>query len=169
MTPEIDEAERAARAAHLKERIYLTFASLAVVITLSVHGHVTPGGAATTLIVTVLGTLLAVFTADLVSHLVVHGRLFTQPELRHAVGTSFGALSTVALPFIFLGLAALDVWDTDTALLAGAIALVVSLVVIGWVAVRRIPLTWFQRLVALGAEAVLGLAVIGLQVLAHGG
>lgn len=168
MSTEIDETERSARAAHLKERIYLTFAALAVVITLSTHGHVSAGDAAKTLIVTVLGTLLAVFTADLVSHLVVHGRLFTRPELRHAVGSSFGALSTVALPFVFLGLAALDVWGPDAALRASAVALLVSLIVIGWIAVRRIPLTWFQRLIALGAEAALGLAVIGLQVLAHG-
>lgn len=168
MSEEIDETERAARAAHLKERIYLTFAALAVVITLSAHGHVSAGDAAKTLIVTVLGTLLAVFTADLVSHLVVHGRLFTRPELRHAVNSSFGALSTVVLPFIFLGVAALGVWHPDTALRASAIALLGSLVVIGWIAVRRIPLTWFQRLIALGAEAALGLAVIGLQVLAHG-
>ena len=168
MAHEIDDAERAARAAHLKERIYLTFAALAVVITLSSHGHATAGQSATTLIVTVLGTLLAVFTADLVSHLVVHGCLFTRAELRHAVGSSFGALSTVVLPFIFLGVAALEVWSTEAALRASAIALLASLIVIGWVAVRRIPLTWFQRLIALGAEAALGLAVIGLQVLAHG-
>lgn len=168
MPAEIDDAERSARAAHLKERIYLTFAALAVVITLSTHGHVTAGEAATTLIVTVMGTLLAVFTADLISHLVVHERLFTAPELRHALGSSFGALGTVALPFVFLGLSGLGVWDAHTALQAGAIALLVSLIVIGWVAVRRMPLTWVQRLIALGAEAALGLAVIGLQVLAHG-
>ncbi|WP_341940181.1 hypothetical protein [Microbacterium sp. LWH10-1.2] len=165
---EIDETERAARAAHLKERIYLTFAALAVVLALSSHGHVTAGEAATTLIVTVLGTLLAVFTADAVSHVVVHGRFFTRQELGHALGSSFGALSSVALPFVFLGLAGLGVWSAEAALRAGTIALVASLVVIGWIAVRRIPLTWYQRLVALGAEAALGLAVIGLQVLAHG-
>lgn len=168
MAAEIDDAERAARAAHLKERIYLTFAALAVVITLSTHGHVTAGEAATTLIVTVMGTLLAVFTADLISHLVVHERLFTRPELSHALASSFGALSTVVLPFIFLGFAGLGAWETDAALRASAIALLVSLIVIGWIAVRRMPLTFLQRLIALGAEAALGLAVIGLQVLAHG-
>lgn len=168
MPPEIDAAERAARAAHLKERIYLTFAALAVVITLSTHAHVEAGEAAITLLVTVLGTLLAVFTADLISHLVVHERTFTTQELQYAVGTSFGALGSVVLPFTFLGLAGLDVWSTDAALYAAAVALLVSLIVFGWIAVRRIPLTWFQRLVALGAEAALGLAVIGLQVLAHG-
>ncbi|MFK0402111.1 hypothetical protein ACIQTT_07245 [Microbacterium sp. NPDC090225] len=168
MAEKIDEAERAARAAHLKERIYLTFAALAVVITLSAHGHVSAGEAATTLIVTVMGTLLAVFTADLISHLVVHERLFTRSELRHALASSFGALGTVVLPFVFLGFAALDAWSTDAALRASAIALLLSLIVIGWIAVRRMPLTWLQRLIALGAEAALGLAVIGLQVLAHG-
>lgn len=165
---DVDESERSARADHLKERIYLTFAALAVVITLSTHGHVSAGEAATTLIVTVMGTLLAVFTADLISHIVVHGSLFTRPELKHAISSSFGALGTVALPFLFIGLSALGVWAVSGALHASAIALLGSLIVVAWIAVRRIPLTWYQRIVALGAETILGLAVIGLQVLAHG-
>lgn len=163
----VGDAERRNRAARLKERIYLSFAALAVVITLASHGHVSAGEAAVTLLVTVLGTLLAVFAADIISHIVVHGSLFTAEELRHAVSTSFGALGGVALPFLFLGLAALGVWEVETALNASAAALLGALILIGWVAVRRVPLTWYQRLIALGAEAALGLAVIGLKLLAH--
>jgi len=168
VTTHAGDAERVARAALLKERIYLTFAALAVVLTLASHGHVRAGEAALTLLVTVFGTLSAVFTADLISHIVAHGRMMTRSELRHAVGTSFGALGAVTLPFAFLGVAGLGAWPVERALHAGAIALVVSLVALGWIAVRRIPLTWWQRLVALGAEAALGLCVIGLQLLAHG-
>ena len=160
--------DRSGRAALLKERIYVTFAALAVVLTLISHGAETAGEAAITLGVTVLGTLLAVFTADVISHIVVHERMLTRAEAAHTVRSTFGAIAAVIAPFVFLGLAGLGVWSATVALTASAIALLASLVLIGYVAVRRIPLTWYQRLVALGAEAVLGLAVIGLQLLAHG-
>lgn len=163
----VDESERRKRAGRLKEQIYIAFAALAVVITLASHGHVGAGEAAVTLLVTVVGTLLAVFAADMISHIVVHGTLLTWEEIADAVSTSLGALGGVALPFIFLGLAGVGVWEVETALNASAAALLAALVVIGWIAVRRLPLTWYQRLIALGAEAALGLAVIGLKLLAH--
>ena len=164
-----DAIPRQERADRLKERIYLTFAALAVVLALNAHGAIDAGVAIRTLLVTVLGTLLAVFVADVVSHMVVHERGTTPAELRHAIGSSFGALSAVGLPFVFLLLALFGLWSTATALTASSIALIAALVVIGYAAVRRIPMPWWQRLIALGAEAALGLAVVGLQLLAHGG
>jgi hypothetical protein len=92
----------------------------------------------------------------------------TRPELRSAALTSFGAMGSLIAPILFLVAASLGLVDTWIALLAGALALLGALVVIGWVAVRRLQLQWWQRLLALGAEALLGLAVVGLQVLAHG-
>ncbi|QCR19431.1 hypothetical protein [Agrococcus sp. SGAir0287] len=160
-------AGREERAAVLKERIYLTFASLAVVLALAGHGEPTAKEALATLGITLAGTVLAVFTADVVSHVVVHESLPTTDELRHIVGTLVGALGGVALPFVFLGLAAIGAWEPARALHASAVALIVALVVIGWLAVRRARIAWWQRLLVLGAEAVLGLAVIGLQSLAH--
>lgn len=159
--------EREIRAERLKERIYLTFAALAVVLALNAHGHVEAVDALKTLTVTVFGTLLAVFTADIVSSIVVRERMLTWAEVRHAASTSFGALPAVALPFIFIGLAALDVWYIESALHGSTIALIVALVVIGLAAVRKLTLRWWERLIALGAEAALGLAVIALQLLAH--
>ncbi|WP_062386593.1 hypothetical protein [Demequina iriomotensis] len=156
-----------ARADRLKERIYLTFSGLAVVLALSTHGHVEPSEALTTLAVTALGTLLAVFTADLISHLLAHERLVDTTELRHAVRSSFGALSSLLLPFIFLGVSAAGAWDITNALVASAIALIVALVMIGYLAARQVQLGWWQRIVVLGAEAALGLAVVGLELLAH--
>jgi hypothetical protein len=116
----------------------------------------------------VIGTLLAVFVADLVSHLAVHATLPTRPELGAMVRVSFGAFVAVVLPLIFIGAAALDLWSIDAALRASIIALVVSLILIGYLAVRRVPMAWWQRLIALGAEFVLGAAVVGLELLAHG-
>lgn len=159
---------RQIRADQLKERIYLTFAALAVVLALGSHSEEDAVAALTTLVVTVLGTLLAIFLADILSHLVVHERMLTASEFRHATLSSFGALGAVTLPFAFLVVAAFGLWSTMAALRASAIALLVALVVIGFAAARRTRLRRWQRLLFLGAEAVLGLVVIGLQLLAHG-
>jgi MFS family permease len=166
---DVPDTDRQARADRLKERIYLTFAALAVVLALGSHHPESALSALSTLLVTVFGTLLAIFTADIVSHLVVHGALPTRGELLGMVGASFGALTAVIVPVLFLVLAAFGVWRVETALDASAIALIAALVVIGLAAARRIPLTWWQKLIVLGAEALLGLAVVGLQLLAHGG
>lgn len=161
-------ASRQERADRLKERIYITFTALAVILALRSHGHVEPGTALFTLVITVLATLLAVFTADIVSHLVVHERTMSRPEFRHAVVTSFGTLGAITVPVVFLGLAALGVWQPEAALRASTIALIAALIVIGYAAVRRVPLSPLQRLLALGGEAALGVAVVSLQILAHG-
>jgi hypothetical protein len=88
-------------------------------------------------------------------------------ELRHMVRVSFGALGAVALPFLFLLLAVLDVWRVEAALRASSIALVAALVAIGYLAARRARLSALQRMVVLFAEFLLGVAVIGLELLAH--
>lgn len=153
----------------LKERVYVTFTGLAVLLALRGHSEgLRVGEAAATLAITVVGTLLAVFVADLVSHLAVHAAFPTRAELAHMAAVSFGAFSVVVLPMVFLGLAALGRWRLEAALRASTIALVASLVVIGYLAVRRVPMAWWKRLIALGAEFALGLAVIGLELLAHG-
>ncbi len=165
--PDGELAERRERAAHLKERIYVAFVALAVVLGLQRH-HAEALESIATLGVTLLGLLLAVLTADLVAHIVVHEGLMSRRELRVAVRTSFGAVGSLIAPGIFLVVALLGVWSTDAALLASTVALVISLVVIGWAAIRRLELTWWQRLLALGAEALLGSVIVGLQGLAHG-
>ncbi len=157
------------RAAKLKERIYISFTALAVVLALRSHAeHLDPATATTTLAITVVGTLLAVFAADLLSHLAVHAVLPTRHELRHMIGVSVGALGAVALPFAFLGVAWVDWMEVSTALQAGAIALVVALVIIARVAVRRTRLPKWQRLLLLLGVAGLGFAVVALELLAHG-
>ncbi|PZQ89134.1 MAG: hypothetical protein DI534_10255 [Leifsonia xyli] len=163
-TPDLEA--RHARAAHLKERIYVTFAALAVVIGLLLK-DAEAAEAIRVLGVTIGGLLAAVFVADVLSHLVVHERPLTAAEWRLALLTSFGAVGSLALPFLFLGLAVLGVWSAEVALRASEVALIAALVGIGWLAVRRLRLRWWQRLFALGGEAVIGLAVVGLQVLAH--
>ncbi|MGW0036796.1 hypothetical protein [Gordonia sp. NPDC003376] len=163
------ESSREARAAHLKERIYVTFTALAVTVSLLAHGHVTALGTIGTLGVTALGTVVAVFVADVISHLLVHERMLTRAEFGHAAAVSASALSAIVVPMIFLLASHLGAWDTEIALRASAGALLLALIGFGWVAARRIRLPWWQRLLVLGGEAVLGVLVFGLQVLAHRG
>lgn len=147
----------------------MTFAALAVVLTLRSHGEeVSARVAATTLAITVGGTLLAVLLADVVSHLAVHAALPTAAEARHMVAVCTGALGVLVLPMIFLGVAGGGGWDVDAALQASTVALVVSLGVVARIAVRRLPIPKPQRLVVLVAVVALGFAVVALELLAHG-
>ncbi|RIQ18331.1 hypothetical protein [Jiangella rhizosphaerae] len=161
-----DELPPGQRADILKERIYITFTALAVVLALRAHA-VSAAEAALSLAVVVLGTVLAVFVADVVSHIAVHEVLPVREELRHMARVSLGALGALVLPGVFIGLAVADVWEIEPALRASSIALVAALAAIGYLAVRRARLPTWQRVVVLFAEVVLGLVVIGLELLAH--
>jgi len=167
--PHPSEPEREARAAALKERIYLTFASLAVVIALTTHGHAVAADAMLTLAVTTLGLLLSMFVADVVSHIVVHESFPARGEFRHMVQVTFGAAVAVVVPFALLAIAHFTDWNAESALKWSAGWLIVSLVGIGFLAVRKLEITLMQKLFVLGIEASLGVVVIGLQILAHGG
>ncbi|CAN5156097.1 hypothetical protein BH09ACT12_BH09ACT12_13780 [soil metagenome] len=162
-----DDVRLEGMAARLKERVYVTFTALATVLALSSHEE-SGGEAASTLLIAVLGTVLAVFLADVVSHIVVHEMLPGRGAVREMAQVSFGALGAVALPFIFVGLALADVWSMDAALYAASVALVVALVAIGFLAIRRVRLSVWKRLVVLLAEFALGALVLGLELLAHG-
>lgn len=147
----------------------MTFTGLAVVLALQSHAEtLSAGEAASTLAITVVGTLLAVFVADLVSHLAVHAKTPTRSELSHMARTSFGAFGAIVLPLIFIAVAALGRWSVEASLRASTIALITALVLIGYLAVRRVKMAWWKKLIALGAEFLLGLAVVGLELLAHG-
>ncbi|RJQ73054.1 hypothetical protein D5S17_25330 [Pseudonocardiaceae bacterium YIM PH 21723] len=163
----LSAADAAERTAHLKERVYLTFTALAVVLTLQSHGE-SAREAAVTLAIVVLGTLLAVLVADVVSHIAVHALLPDRAEFTRMLRTSFGALGAVTLPLIFMGLAAAGVWRVEAALRGSVIALIAGLVAIGYLAARRVRLPAWARMVVLFAEFGLGFAVVALELLAHG-
>lgn len=154
------------RAESLKEQVYITFTALAVVLAMRERVP-SAGDAASSLLIAVVATLLAVFVADVVSYIAVREALPSRDRLRRMLRVSFGAIGAVVLPAAFLGLALADVWTVDRALRASSIALVAALVVIGYAAARRAHLTTWQRLVVLFAEFVLGAAVVGLELLAH--
>lgn len=163
LTPE----QLALRAETLKEGIYLIFAALSVTLVLLTHAETTAPEALLTLAVTIFGTVLAVFSADLMAHLITHGRFLSQGELSHALRASFGAAPAVLMPFLLLILAALTGWEVQEALWASAASLVLALVVLAWAAARRVGLDWWRRTLLLGGEAALALLVIAVQLLAH--
>ena len=72
------------------------------------------------------------------------------------------------MPLILLAFAAFGVFELDGALRAASILYVVTLGLIGFVAVRRTHLAWWKQLVALGTLVALGVGVILREQLAHG-
>lgn len=163
----MDEATKEHRATALKERVYVTFTALAVVLALKAH-HESARTAFLLLLITVLGTVLAVFLAEVVAHVVVHEELPPIAEVRRLAAVTLGAATVLVVPLACLALAGLDRVEPDTALWAAVVALLVSLVAIGLAAARRLRLHPLQRLVVLFAEFALGAVVLGLQVLAKG-
>ncbi len=161
-------ARRELRAEQLKERVYITFTALSVMLALRAEvDHLTVGNAVVTLTVAVVGTLLAVFVADVVAHITVHQVLPTRTEFIHMVVVVLGAAETLVLPLLILGLAAVGLLPLGAALTAATVVLVVTLVAVGYLAVRRLKLPLIQRLLVLLAEFVLGLVVVGFELLAH--
>lgn len=162
------DADPEARADALKERIYVTFTSLAVVIALSSHLEAeNPGGAATTLALTAFGTVLAVFVADVLAHLTVHGVVPSASEMRHMMSVSFGALTVIVVPLVLLGLAALEVLTLATALLVASVVLIATLGIVTLIAMRRLRLDWWKKGIALAAIVVLGALVLVVEIAVH--
>lgn len=152
---------------YFKERVYATFTGLAIVLVVSANDQHDPEHALFALLLGVLGITAAGFVSDVVSHLAVHQEFPARVDFAIMLRIAGGALGTVVTPGILLLLAWLAVLPLETALRVSSIVYVVTLGVIGWFAVRRARLDWWQRLVALGVLVALGLAVVGLQTLAH--
>jgi hypothetical protein len=80
---------------------------------------------------------------------------------------SLGAAVVTVPPLILLALAAIGFWSAATALLLSLLTLLISLIAISYLALHRLRLPVWQKVVFFGAEAFLGLAVIALDLLAH--
>ncbi|MFB9959288.1 hypothetical protein [Agromyces bracchium] len=153
----------------LKERVYATFTGLAIVLVQHENAeHLTAGRATLTLLVGIVAITAAGFVADVISHLVVHADFPRGGELRRMLRVAGSALGSASIPLVILVLAVLGVFELKGALFASSIVYIVTLALIGYVAVRRSRLAWWEQVVALGLLVLLGLAVVGLQQLAHG-
>ncbi|MEF2977947.1 hypothetical protein [Subtercola sp. YIM 133946] len=154
------------RADRLKERVYVTFTALAVLIALATEAE-EPGPAALVLLVTTAGVLLAGFAADIISHIASHARLPSARELRHMLTVTLSAFTAIALPMLFLGLAAIHVMRLEAAIRTGQIVLAISLGVFALAALRHIRLSLWRRLLLAGMLSAVGAAAILLEYLAH--
>lgn len=154
---------------YLKERVYATFTGLAIVLVLTADvEHHDATGALFSLVVGVAGITLAGLVAEMIAHLAAHGAFPDERGWHTMLRIAWGSLLTVATPTILLVLAVFDVMELQTSLRVSAIVYLVTLGLIGWFAVRRARLSIGQQFVALAALVLLGVLVIGVQVLAHG-
>jgi len=158
--------EPAAHADYLRERIYATFTGLAIVLVVTNSGHPEARHAFLALLLGVAGIVVAGLVAEILSHLLLHQNLPSRAEMRMLLRIAGGGLSTVVVPGILLLLALLDRMELEAALRASSIVYIVTLAVIGWLAVRRSQLKGWVRLAVLVGLVALGFAVLGLQILA---
>ena len=157
------------RAEALKERVYATFTGLAIVLVQHANvEHVSAPRAAVTLLVGIVAITAAGFVADVIAHLAVHAAFPDREELGRMLRIAGSAIASAGVPLILLALAAFGVFGLEGALRAASIVYLVTLGLIGYVAVRRTRVAWWKQLIALGALVALGLAVVLLQQLAHG-
>ena len=153
----------------LKERVYATFTGLAIVLVQHANvEHVTATRATVTLLVGIVAITAAGFVADIIAHLAVHAAFPDGEEVRRMLRIAGSALASAGVPIILLALAAFGVFELEGALRAASIVYLVTLGLIGFIAVRRTRVAWWKQLVALGTLVALGLAVVLLQQLAHG-
>ncbi|WP_285043094.1 hypothetical protein [Plantibacter sp. LMC-P-059a] len=156
-------------AKYLKERVYATFTGLAIVLVLAANvEHHDAADALFSLVIGVVGITLAGLVAEMIAHLTAHGAFPDQAGWRTMLRIAWGSLLTVATPTILLVLAVVGVMEVATSLRVSAIVYLITLGLSGWFAVRRARLTIWQQLIALAALVLLGVLVIGVQVLAHG-
>jgi hypothetical protein len=157
------------RAEALKERVYATFTGLAIVLVQHANvEHITATRATVTLLVGIIAITAAGFVADVIAHLAVHGAFPRRVELGRMLRVSGTAIASAAGPLVILALAAFGVFELEPALLAASILYLVTLGLVGFIAVRRTHVAWWKQVVALGILVALGLAVVVLQQLAHG-
>jgi MFS family permease len=154
-------------AMYFKERVYATFTGLAIVLVVAGDDHADAAHALTALVLGVLGITAAGFVSDVISHLAAHREFPSRTQVALLLRVAGGALGTLVIPVILLGLAALDVMSFSAALRAAIIVYIVTLGLVGWFAVRRSRVEWWKQLLALLALMLLGLGVVALQTIAH--
>ena len=156
------------RAEALKERIYVTFTALAVTVSFQRDtAHASVGTAALALFLTVAGTLLAIFVADVIASMVRHSKVPSRHELLHLAYVCVRSLFVLIAPMAVLGLTLLDLIDLATALRLITFVLASTLVVVALVAVRRLRVRLSQKVMVLSVVTALGLGVMALELAVH--
>ncbi|MCQ4212614.1 hypothetical protein [Streptomyces longispororuber] len=150
----------------LKERIYASLTLLAVLVGLAQSGHPSHVGAAVSVTVTALGLWLATLVADLQAHPVAHGRFPRLPEIRHTLFTSSPLLTSAIGPLLLTGLSALGVMKLTTALWISVGSEVAALAAWGFTGGRRVGAGLLGSLISAALNAVIGVGVVSVKLLA---
>jgi hypothetical protein len=154
---------------YLKERVYVTFIGLAVLLALSPHAsEAEPAEVVASLVIAAVGAGLAGLVSEVIAHLAVHGHLPDAGGMYQLLRVSSGSLATIVIPVIVLLLAVWDLVAVETALGIAVWVMALTLGAVGYVAVFRSRLVWWKKLAVFAGLAVLGLLAIGVQLLAHG-
>ena len=161
------EEQRRQAGDRLRERIYVTFTALAILMAMNGHGELDSPTVLWTLVVSVVGVLLAGLASDLVSHMIVHSNLPSVREFRHMAAVSSRALGVLVVPVIAVALAVFDVIEDRTAMTIAIVALIVSLAVIARIAVARSGISGWRQFAALAVLVALGVLVVFLEALVH--
>ena len=165
LPPDASAEQRRQAGDRLRERIYVTFTALAILLAMNGHGELDSPGVLWTLVISVVGVLLAGLASDLVAHMIAHSELPSVTEFRHMVAVSSRALGVLVVPVIFVGLAVFDVIDDRTGLTVAIAALIVSLAVVARIAVARSGISGWRQFAALAVLVALGVVVVFLEAL----
>jgi len=165
--PDLDDEDEH-RAGILRERLYITFTSIAVIIVILRHEHVSPAQAALTLLVAVLGTVTAGFLSEVISYNLVRHRPAVAQEWRHLFQIAWGGLVVIVLPLILILCAQLGWIPLEGALRGSLLVLVTSLAAFGLLAFRPMHVPTWRKAVGLASLVAGAFLVIGLELLAHG-
>ena len=154
---------------YLKERIYVSFIALAVLLAIGGHGEeIDPASAITSLLIAAVGAGLAGLISEIVAHLAVKGNLPDAAEMRFLVRVSTGALATVILPVVILLVSVFGVIPAQLAVSISVWVMAITLGAIGYSSVFRASLAWWKKLAVFGGLLLFGLLVVLVQLLAHG-
>ncbi|CAD6003132.1 hypothetical protein [Agreia sp. COWG] len=152
----------------LKERIYVTFTALAVTVALARDlDHQSVSNAVITLTMTVFGTLLAVFVADVTASMMKVGTLPTRADISHMLYVSLGSLRVIVAPTVILCFSAVGMLDLADSLRVISLVLVATLIAITLIAVVRVKARAWTKLVVLACVAALGAAVLVVELSIH--
>lgn len=160
------DPELAAR--HLRERIYGSVTVLASIVTLLAPDHEGDAvGAAITLVVAVAALWAASLFADLTAHLAVHQSRPDRAATRALFASHRQILVVAVLPTLLVLSTETDWWELDTALGWAAGVQVLTLALVGLLAVRGTLIPFWGKVFVVGGEVALGLAVVGIKLLGH--
>ena len=153
----------------LRERLYGAISGLATLAVLARYTSADTNAWTRVLDVAVAtgGLWAASLLADWVAHLGVRLRVPIEQTALRMLRSSGQILEAALVPLLVLVVAGIGWLHTDIALWIAMWVLVAELGIIGFLAVRRAHLHWWQKIFAVTALAGVGALVVAVKMLAH--